>query len=220
MRTDLVLWDWNGTLLDDVALCVDALNRLLARHGYSQRYDLDSYRKIFGFPVEDYYLRAGFDFTRNSFDELAQSYMADYIPASVHCPLTADARPTLDRLHGAGLRQVILSASPIDTLRRQTAERGVADCFDTMLGLGDIYAKSKVELGLSYLERSGFAPDRAVMIGDSTHDYQVAKALGVCCILYSGGHQTAEALASTGAPVVPTLTAAADLILSGSRQAE
>ena len=146
MSTELFLWDWNGTLLDDVALCVDALNRLLARHGYSQRYDLESYRKIFGFPVEEYYLRAGFDFSRNSFDELAKSYMADYIPASTACPLTGDARPTLDRLHRAGLRQVILSASPIDTLRRQTAERGVADCFDTLLGLGDIYAKSKVEL--------------------------------------------------------------------------
>ncbi len=215
MKTDLVLWDWNGTLLNDVSLCLDALNRLLARFGYSQRYDLDGYRKIFGFPVEEYYLRAGFDFSRNSFDELAKSYMADYTPASVACPLTDDARPTLDRLHQAGLRQVILSASPIDTLRRQTAERGVADCFDTMLGLGDIYAKSKVELGLSYLERSGFDPARAVMIGDSTHDYQVARALGVECILYSGGHQSAQVLAATGAPVVPTLTAAADRILAG-----
>lgn len=215
MRTELVLWDWNGTLLNDVSLCLDALNRLLARFGYAQRYDLDTYRKIFGFPVEEYYLRAGFDFSRNSFDELAKSYMEDYIPASAACPLTGDARPTLERLQQAGLRQVILSASPITTLRRQTAERGVAGYFDTLLGLGDIYAKSKVELGLSYLERSGFDPAKAVMIGDSTHDCQVAKALGVECILYSGGHQSAEALAATGAPVVPTLTAAADRILAG-----
>ena len=68
MRPDLILWDWNGTLLDDVALCNDALNRLLARYGYPQRYDREGYRAVFGFPVQEYYARAGFDFARHSFD--------------------------------------------------------------------------------------------------------------------------------------------------------
>ena len=86
MRPELILWDWNGTLLDDVELCVDALNRLLARFGYPQRYDREQYRAIFGFPVQDYYARAGFDFARHSFDELARSFMEDYIPASAACP--------------------------------------------------------------------------------------------------------------------------------------
>lgn len=53
MRPELILWDWNGTLLDDVTLCVDALNRLLARYGYPQRYDHDQYRAIFGFPYRN-----------------------------------------------------------------------------------------------------------------------------------------------------------------------
>ena len=214
MRTDLVLWDWNGTLLDDVALCVDALNRLLARHGYSQRYALDSYRKIFGFPVEEYYLRAGFDFTRNSFDELAQSYMLDYVPASAACPLMPGAEQTLSRLQAAGKRQVILSASPIGTLRQQAGQRGLLPYFDRLLGLGDIYAKSKVELGLRYLQESGFDPARAVMIGDSTHDFEVAQALGVGCVLQSAGHQPPEVLLATGAPVVPGLREAVPLILA------
>ncbi len=61
---ELILWDWNGTLLDDVDLCVDALNRLLAEFGYPQRYDHDQYRAIFGFPIEEYYIRAGFDFSK------------------------------------------------------------------------------------------------------------------------------------------------------------
>ena len=56
MRPDLILWDWNGTLLDDVALCNDALNRLLARYGYPQHYDREGYRAVFGFPVQEYTL--------------------------------------------------------------------------------------------------------------------------------------------------------------------
>lgn len=213
MRPELILWDWNGTLLDDVQLCVDALNRLLARYGYSQRYDHDQYRAIFGFPVEDYYVRAGFDFARHSFDELAQSFMADYIPASQACPLMEGARETLDAFSAAGLRQVVLSASPVTTLRQQAAARNVDRCFDRLLGLGDIYARSKVELGLQYLREGGFDPACTVMIGDSTHDYEVARAMGVRCLLQGSGHQPPEVLRRTGAPVVPDLRRAAKTIL-------
>ncbi len=215
MRPELILWDWNGTLLDDVALCVDALNRLLARYGYPQRYDRDQYRAIFGFPVEAYYQRAGFDFSRHPFADLAESYMADYIPASAACPLADGARQALDAFAGAGLRQVILSASPITTLERQVAERGVAPCFDRLLGLGDIYAKSKVELGLRFLREGKVDPARTVMIGDSTHDFEVARALGVGCVLQSGGHQPPEVLRRTGAPVVSGLREAARYVLEG-----
>ena len=90
MCPELILWDWNGTLLDDVDLCVDALNRLLAGFGYPQRYDHERYRAIFGFPIEEYYVRAGFDFTKHSFAELAEKYMEDYVPRQ--CGLPAGRR--------------------------------------------------------------------------------------------------------------------------------
>ena len=213
MRPDVILWDWNGTLLDDVRLGLDALNRLLARFGYPQRYDLDTYRKIFGFPVEEYYLRAGMDFNRHPFPVLAESYMADYIPSADACGLAPDATQALNAFADAGLRQVILSASPVDLLEQQVRSRGVRDYFDRLLGLGDIYAKSKVDLGLGYLRESGLDPARAVMIGDTVHDFEVARAMGVACVLQSAGHQDAGTLASTGAPVFPNLKEAAAHIL-------
>ena len=213
MRPELILWDWNGTLLDDVELCVDALNRLLEKHAYPQRYDRDQYRAIFGFPIEEYYVRAGFDFSRHSFAMLAEEYMDDYIPASAACPLMAGAVDALEAFKNAGLRQVILSASPVTTLTRQVEERGVTPYFDRLLGLGDIYAKSKVEVGLAYLQEEGFDPAKAVMIGDSVHDFEVAQALGVGCVLQSSGHQPPETLCQTGVPVVAGLREAAELIL-------
>ena len=99
MKPSLVLWDWNGTLLDDVALCVDALNRLLRIYHYPQQYSLAQYREIFGFPIEDYYIRAGFDFSKNSYKELADDYMQDYLaPAGRKCC----ARPfSFERCRGA-----------------------------------------------------------------------------------------------------------------------
>lgn len=215
MRPELILWDWNGTLLDDAELGLDALNRLLARFGYPQRYDMASYRKIFGFPVEDYYLRAGMDFSRHPFTVLAESYMADYIPHAAACALAPGARQVLQAFADAGLRQVILSASPVDVLEQQVSERGIRPYFDRLLGLGDIYAKSKVELGINYLHESGLDPERAVMIGDTVHDFEVAQAMGVRCVLQCGGHQNAETLRTTGAPVYETLGDVAARILEG-----
>ena len=213
MAPELVLWDWNGTLLDDVALCVDALDWLLAQHGYPQRYDLERYRAVFSFPIEEYYLRAGFDFQKHPFPELAARYMEYYIPQSAACALMPGAGRALELFRAAGARQMILSASPVTTLEAQVDQRGVRGYFDRLLGLGDIYAKSKVDLGLAYLRENGFDPEKAVMLGDTTHDAEVAAVLGVRCVLQAAGHQPESVLRTAGVPVAPDVPAAAKMAL-------
>ena len=205
MAVQLILWDWNGTLLDDMEISVEGLNLLLAQHGYPQRYSYQEYREIFGFPIEDYYRRAGFDFSRHPYPLLAQRYMEHDIPASASCGLQPGARQILAQLQAAGLRQVILSASPLPTLRAQVEALGVGGFFEELLGLGDIYAKSKVELGLAWLRRAGVQPGSAVMVGDSLHDAEVARALGAGCVLCSAGHQAPAALQAAGVPVLAHL---------------
>ena len=129
MKPSLVLWDWNGTLLDDVDLCVDALNRLLRIYHYPQQYSLTQYREIFGFPIEDYYIRAGFDFSKNSYKELADDYMQDYLARAGACPLAESAVPALSLLKGAGVQQVILSASNLPVLEHRSRS---AECAPTL----------------------------------------------------------------------------------------
>ena len=74
----MIFWDWNGTLMDDLDFTHSCLNWMLETHGYPQRYDLAAYREIFGFPIEEYYIRAGFDFARHPYPELAECFMAHY----------------------------------------------------------------------------------------------------------------------------------------------
>ena len=199
---DTVLWDWNGTLLDDAALCCELLNTMLARHGYAP---VEAYRQVFCFPIETYYRRAGFDFSRHPFAALADEYMRLYTPRSLGCPLQPDACAVLDALRAQGMRQVMLSASKRENLQQQVEHFGLRSRFDTLLGLSDIYAKSKTEVGLRWLRESGADPARIMMVGDSEHDFEVARALGVRCVLFSGGHQPREVLAATGAPVIDAL---------------
>lgn len=204
-QIDLVFWDWNGTLLDDVEFTRGCLNGLLAQYGYPQRYDLDAYREIFGFPIEDYYRRAGFDFSRDPYPVLAQSFMDRYNAGVDGCASTACAAQTLSALRSMGKRQVILSASRRDYLIEQAAQRGLKGYFTKLLGLSDIYGVSKVQLGLDFMAQSGADPARCVMIGDTDHDAQVAAALGARCILFTGGHQSRRRLESVCETVIDRL---------------
>lgn len=210
---DLVFWDWNGTLLDDIDYTLGCLNWLLAQHGYPQRYGRDAYRELFGFPIEDYYIRAGFDFARHPYPMLAQQFIAHYNAGMDACAALPGAQPALAALQRAGKRQVLLSATRRDYLIEQVAQRGLNGYFDELLGLSDIYGVSKVQVGLDWLRASGVDPARCVMVGDTTHDAEVAAALGVRCILVTTGHQSRRRLEAVCETVVDGPEAAAKLLL-------
>ena len=212
-KTKMILWDWNGTLLDDVALCNQLINTLLTRHGYAPIGGLTQYRDVFCFPIATYYQKAGFDFTRDSYEALADEYMALYLAQSAACPLQPGAQAVLHTLQKNNVRQAILSASHHDILAKQVAEYGIASYFDAMVGIDNVLGGSKIEAGKAWFAQGGIAPAQTVMIGDSVHDFEVATALGVQCILYGGGHQPAEKLAATGAPVIQNLQELSGLVL-------
>ena len=86
---DTVRWDWNGTLLDDAALCCELWNTMLARHGYAPVVSMEAYRQVCCFPIETYYRRAGFDFSRHPFAALADEYMRLYTALATISALSA-----------------------------------------------------------------------------------------------------------------------------------
>lgn len=87
----------------------------------------------------------------------------------------------------------------------------ISDYFDATLGLDDIYAASKVEIGKKYMAEHQI--DRAVLIGDSTHDFEVADAIGADCILVSNGHQSAAMLEKCGVTVLENISELSSLVL-------
>lgn len=203
--TQLVFWDWNGTLMDDVDYSCDCLNGLLAAYHYPQRYEVEEYRRVFGFPIQSYYRRVGFDFDRTPFPQLAETYMDLYNAHVDGCPLTRGAASALEAMAARCEGQVLLSVSRRDYLVDQARRRQVDRRFIEMLGLDDIHGVSKVELGRRYMASCGADPARCVMIGDTDHDAETARAMGVRCILYTGGHQTRARLEATGNPTIDRL---------------
>lgn len=211
-----IIWDWNGTLLDDAAACVEALNVLLQRRAL-RPVTLAEYQRDFGFPVRDYYRRLGLDFSREDWDALATEYHVAYAVTSAQSPLRSGARAVLRTLRECHCVLSVLSACEINLVKRMMRERGVLEHFDHVYGRTDLYAHSKVELGHGLLAGSGVAPEFTLLVGDTTHDFEVARALGCACLLVPGGHQNLEKLKSCGCPIVSKLEEVTAYAIPGCR---
>ena len=208
MKYDYILWDFNGTLLNDVDICVDCLNTLLANHGMKSK-TKEEYRNIFTFPIKEYYARAGFDFDKVDYNTLAHEW-TDYYKSRTDLVLFDGAEKTLKAIAEKGIEQSIVSASEINALFEQTRILGIDGCFSEMLGLDNIHARSKEALAKSWRERHTEA--NAVFIGDTTHDKEVADAIGADCILIPNGHQTRGILEKTGARICEDIKKIPDYI--------
>lgn len=209
---DFVLWDWNGTLLDDRWLAVRSANRLLAHRGMPLLTE-ETYAEAFGFPVRDYYALLGFDFDVEPFDDLSQEYVAEYERDIGECALQPGALETVDRLAALGFSQAVLSASHLGFLDEALRRFGLRDRFVDLAGLGDRNAYGKTDAGIALMARLGADPARTVLLGDTLHDAEVAQVLGCACVLFASGHQTRARLAGAGVPVVDRLPDAVPLLL-------
>ncbi|MGN0777608.1 MAG: HAD family hydrolase [Aristaeellaceae bacterium] len=198
-----VFWDWNGTLVADVPLVVKVNNLVFARHGYRETTE-EEYRRLFCFPVKDYYTALGV--RGEDFPMIAREWNEQYVAHFAGTPLAPDVPETLRRFRDAGFRQVIISASQQSQLRAQVASfPELTGMFEQVLGLSDVYAASKVQLARDFLARDGADPADAVFLGDTVHDAEVARAIGCRCYLISGGHQEDNVLACADVPVLRSL---------------
>ena len=212
MMIKQILWDWNGTLLDDLQYGMDVRNRIFPTFNLPTINTIEEYHAQFTFPIRLYYERAGV--TDDIFVPIAHAWMDEYVRGFGAVPLHTDAKETLERFAINGLQQTVLSASKLDLLTVQIAQFNIQHYFAAILGLGDIYAGSKEEIGRQYLNCCPVPANETLMIGDTLHDAEVAAAIGAKCILVARGHQSRETLLTAGVPVVDTLTAAADLVLN------
>ena len=192
MKYTHLIWDFNGTILDDVDASIRSANRLLTAYGLSPLSSTEEYRRNFGFPIIDYYRRLGFDFDKVPYDVLAPEWVGYYLEYVKAAPLCKQVTDAFAYAAQKGLSQWVLSATETEMLTKQIRELGILDCFDGIYGMDNIHAHGKEALGRVWREEH---PDaRALMLGDTDHDATVAHAMGADCILLTTGHQSREVL--------------------------
>ena len=188
-----IIWDWNGTLLNDVDYCRRIINRILVENELP-KLSLEKYREIFTFPVQDYYKEAGLDFSKTSFEILGKDFIDEYETKKLTCSLHDNAAEVLLSINKAGIGQSVLSAYLHENLVNILNHYNLTQYFENIIGLDNIYAGSKTHLGLTLVEQLNLPKDEILFIGDTLHDAEVAEAMGVNCILIANGHQVKEKL--------------------------
>ncbi|MDX9882479.1 MAG: HAD hydrolase-like protein [Prolixibacteraceae bacterium] len=200
-----IIWDWNGTLLDDTNICIKTINFLLARRGLPLL-NTDRYRNIFTFPVKDYYAEIGFDFKKEPFEVPAREYIDQYNREVMNCGLHRGAVGVLQHFRSIGKQQLVLSAMEQPLLEQTLAQHRIIHFFDKISGLDNHYAHSKIDNGKALIKQMELPPAETCLVGDTIHDYEVAQELGCHCILIANGHQSEERLRKTGCKIITDIT--------------
>lgn len=199
-----VIWDWNGTLLDDLDLSLNSVNILLEERNLPTL-SVERYKEIFKFPVIEYYKEAGFNFDEEPFEVPAKQYVRIYRDGVSSVKLFPDVIDTLTYLKDSGYRLMVLSAMRDDNLKLMIDYVGITHFFDGIFGIKDNYAREKISLGKQLVNELDLNPSECLMVGDTLHDAEVSEHCGFNCILYTGGHVSRQRLAMKNLQMIDRL---------------
>ena len=193
MKIKLVLWDWNGTLVDDSSLCVDILNELLDEYG-KKNISLKFYRANFSFPVVNFYRKISLPYSGNEFEEISKKFISRYRERWVKCPLQPNTLDILDHVKSLNIEQAILSAGNQYDVEKFVKYYGLNSYFERILGTDNIKAEGKVELAMRFFLNPDYRAEEMLIIGDTLHDLDIGNKIGCETILSSMGHNSESLL--------------------------
>ena len=195
-----IIWDFNGTLLNDTQLSLDVDNNVFEKLGIPG-ITLDDYRNNMTMPVRDFYSAVGVDYSVHSYETIARLWLDEFNQKAVGVGLVSGALDAIRFFHSQGRSQSVLSASYEPSLRKQCEALGLTPYMTDISGLEDESASKKTEIGRRQLHELELEGRDVVLIGDMLTDAHLAEDLGADCILVSWGHNDLKPLLSSGLPV-------------------
>ena len=200
-----IIWDWNGTMLDDRWLAIAAMNSVLASRNMDELTE-DQYLQFFTFPVIEYYRRLGFDFEKEPFSVSGTEFINEYNARAFEPQLHDGIIDLIAELNENGVSHSILSASSQKILNKLAKHHNINHYFIAVLGQDNHYAYGKIATGKMWINKLDIAPKNTLFIGDTEHDLEVANAIGSHCALLSWGHSSTERLENRGINVFDAIS--------------
>lgn len=201
MKYTHIIWDWNGTLLNDIGASLASVNDMLAMRG-KPPINIDYYRDCIGVPIVKFYEKV-FDLENEDYSVIIKQYNNGYLSHLDSCGLTDGAVEVLDYFAEKGIKQAIVSSSNNEQLQINVKKYGIFERFDAVMGAADYYAGSKIERAVEYLKADKEC--RVLVVGDLEHDAEMAAELGADCVLLTSGHENRERLYAAKARVISDL---------------
>ena len=183
-----VIWDFNGTILDDVELATGSMNELLRRRNLPPK-DKATHRRVFRFPVSDYYRSLGFDINIERQSDISDEFHSVYQSGVGSCSLNPGIAEALEYLEQHGIDQFVLSAAQEEMVVSWVRMHEIQGRFRGVYGLSDRLAASKAQRCRDLIEHFDLDPSTTRFIGDTDHDVEVARAVGCRPLVVLQGHQ-------------------------------
>ena len=207
MKYKYIVWDYNGTIINDAQLAVDAENIVLQSYGLKP-ITLEYYLKECEMPLVNFYNKI-FDLEQYDYTEIARRFIENYDKLFYTADIFPEVREMIDLVSKNGLKQGVISGFETQRLTDSLKKFGLYENFTFISGSDNIHAGDKSERAAVVIEKYGFVPSETLFIGDMYHDYETACKVGADCVLIAKGHQGADVLRSYG---IKTLDNASQLI--------
>lgn len=206
-----IVWDWNGTLLDDTLAALQTLNDMLLSRSLPEL-TIEYYKDNFAFPSKRFYKLIGMHIEDSNWDEVSLEYHNIYSTKAK--ALNSEALEAVNLAKEMSFEQSLLSALRQDLLLSDLDRYGLGKCFKYVYGTDNLYGSSKVDRAKSLISDFG---DNAkiVLIGDAIHDKEVADSIGAKCILCSTGshsHHRLEAISPTARSLTEAVMMASEIL--------
>lgn len=207
-----IVWDWNGTLLNDVDLVLELTNKMLDKRNANQL-TLEQYKNCFSFPIEDYYRRIGFVFsTKEEFLKIVQEFNCAYEKQMEQCPLYCNEIEVLQYFREQGYVQYIVSGLNQRDLMKAVKGKKIDDFFRKIIGSKEMDATDKYANIVALIQKENLCNTSIAIIGDTLSDYYLAEKIRCRSVLLSQGHQSKQKLCKVdGVRVVDDFVALIEL---------
>ena len=199
-----VIWDWNGTIVNDAPLFVDIMNKSLSAASLPC-ITLNDYQNLFVFPVVDFWKKLGFKFNDSEFNKMNASFIKNYKTQMLKPKLHNNIKAVFMKISKLNIKQYVVSASEHTILKNCVNHYQISKYFNDIVGVDNLNAIGKAVVAKKLIDTHSINVENCLFIGDTPHDSEVAKSLGANILLVSYGHIAKSRLYKTNCNIVDSV---------------
>ena len=207
-RFRLLVFDWDGTLADSTAIIAGAIQQACTDLGLPVPDDTAA-RYVIGLGLADAMRHVAPTLPLAEHPRLSERYRHHYLVRDPEIPLFEGAREMLDELDARGFLLAIATGKSRVGLARALAQQGLAHRFFASRCADEGFPKPHPDMLLALMDRCGTEPGETLMIGDTTHDLELARNAGASAIAVTYGAHGADGFA--GFAPLATVSSVAEL---------
>lgn len=195
-RYELIVFDWDGTLMDSAAMIVDSVQAAARDLGLEPPPE-ERARHIIGLGLVDALRHALPDLPEDHYPELVERYRHHYLSRDHELRLFVGADILVKQLAENGFRLGVATGKSRTGLDRALVHSGLGDYFHGTRCADECHSKPHPQMIEELMDEFAIQPERTLMIGDTTHDLLMAQNAGVDAVAVSYGAHPREVLEAT-----------------------